>query len=220
MQENPWVYKDNDYLSVWVNLLLSAVYHKTKKVFGGSVVTLLPGQLITGRKELAKMSKVSESKVERILKRFKIEQQIEQASVNNGRLITIKNWERYQESEQQSEQPVNNERTASEQPVNTIIRNKEIKNIKKERTNTTRDELFDTFWSEYPNRSAKANALKAWTRLTEKEKALAIDALPKHKSSSQWVKDGGLFIPHAATWLNQKRFLDEVQVLTPTIYAA
>jgi hypothetical protein len=28
-------------------------------------------------------------------------------------------------------------------------------------------------------------------------------------TSAEWTKDGGQFIPHPATWLNQKRWEDE-----------
>lgn len=35
-------------------------------------------------------------------------------------------------------------------------------------------------------------------------------ALAQQKKSPQWVKDGGEFIPHPATWLNQGRWQDEV----------
>ena len=37
-----------------------------------------------------------------------------------------------------------------------------------------------------------------------------LEALEKQKKSAQWVKDGGVFIPHPATWLNGKRWEDEL----------
>ena len=37
-----------------------------------------------------------------------------------------------------------------------------------------------------------------------------IDAIEKHKQSAQWQKDGGQYIPHPATWLNQQRWEDEM----------
>ena len=33
-----------------------------------------------------------------------------------------------------------------------------------------------------------------------------MESLEKHKRSDQWTKDGGQFVPHPATWLNQKRW--------------
>ena len=49
-----------------------------------------------------------ESKVKRILKSFENEHQIEQQTANKNRLITVVNWDKYQSSEQQFEQQVNN----------------------------------------------------------------------------------------------------------------
>ena len=38
-----------------------------------------------------------------------------------------------------------------------------------------------------------------------------MDVLAKHRISPQWTKDNGQFIPHASTWLNQERYLDDVR---------
>ena len=40
---------------------------------------------------------------------------------------------------------------------------------------------------------------------------MLLDALDKQVRSPQWKKDNGEFIPHPATWLNGKRWEDEVQ---------
>ena len=37
-----------------------------------------------------------------------------------------------------------------------------------------------------------------------------IQAVEKQKQSTQWQRDGGQYIPHPATWLNQERWEDEV----------
>lgn len=71
---------------------------------------------------------------------------------------------------------------------------------------------FDDFWSAYPVRKAKAAAQKAWSKLTTEQRQKAIDVLPAHKSQQEWLKDNGQYIPHPATWLNQNRFDDELQI--------
>ena len=38
-----------------------------------------------------------------------------------------------------------------------------------------------------------------------------LSAIDTQKKSDQWKKDGGQFIPNPATWLNQRRWEDEVQ---------
>ena len=113
MLDNPIVCKDSDYLSVWIYLLLNATHKNYDVMFNGERKTLIPGQLITGRKIIAEKLNIKESKVERILKLFKSEQQIEQQTTTRNRLITILRWNDYQQSEQQNEQQVNNKRTTN-----------------------------------------------------------------------------------------------------------
>ena len=129
--DNPIIIKDNDYFRVWIQLLLMANHSNRKVIFGNQTIELKAGELITGRDELAKKCNITSSKVERILKRLKIEQQIEQQTCSKGRLITIQNWKQYQIPEQQNEQQVNNERTTSEQRANTNKNDKNVKNDKR-----------------------------------------------------------------------------------------
>ena len=117
--ENPIVCKDSDYFAVWMYLLLNATHKESPAIFNKKKIILKKGQLITGRKTIAEKFDISESKVQRILKTFEIEQQIKQQTCSRNRLISIINWNEYQQSEQRIEQQVNNERTTSEQQVNT-----------------------------------------------------------------------------------------------------
>ena len=130
MLDNPVVWKDSDHLAVWIYLLLNATHKDMDVLFKNKRITLKPGQLITGRKSIAKKLDISESKVHRVLKMLEIEQQIEQQTSNKNRLIAIVGWNEYQSCEQQIEQQVNNNRTTSEQQVNT---NKNIKNDKNDK---------------------------------------------------------------------------------------
>lgn len=124
--DNPIIIKDSDYLSVWIYILLNSTHKEYDTLFKGERITLQKGQLITGRKSISEKLKINESKVQRILKTLENEQQIEQQNGNKNRLITILSWDKYQQDEQQTEQQVNNNRTTSEQQVNT---NKNVKNI-------------------------------------------------------------------------------------------
>jgi hypothetical protein len=72
-----------------------------------------------------------------------------------------------------------------------------------------KDEAFDRFWSSYPRRTAKHNAIKAWKRLVLGNGLLdkILSAIETHKQSKQWLNG---IIPHPATWLNQHRWEDEI----------
>ncbi|UCV15520.1 helix-turn-helix domain-containing protein [Quatrionicoccus australiensis] len=73
------------------------------------------------------------------------------------------------------------------------------------------DDGFATFWAQYPKKVAKPQALKAWKKIKPAGQLLAslMAALDKQKASADWLKDGGQFIPHPATWLNGRRWEDE-----------
>jgi hypothetical protein len=117
-------YKDSECVALWLHLLLKANHKEAEFMLGYSIIKLLPGQLVTGRKALSYETGISESKIERILKLFEIEQQIEQQTNSRNRIITILSWDAYQKSEQQMDSP----RTASEQPVDTNNKNNNNKN--------------------------------------------------------------------------------------------
>ena len=119
MLDNPIVCKDSDHMAVWVYLLLNATHTEYPALFSGNKITLQPGQLLTGRKSISEKLNISESKVQRILKAFENEHQIEQQNGNKNRLITVVSWHEYQDCEHQNEQPLNNKRTTTEQQVNT-----------------------------------------------------------------------------------------------------
>lgn len=118
--KNPVVMKDPDHLAVWIYLLLTATHEDYPTLYGGKLITLKPGQLVTGRKKIAAETKVEVHKVERILKLFKTTQLIEQQAKPYGSVISIVKWSEYQQNEQQNEQRVSNERATSEQRVSTI----------------------------------------------------------------------------------------------------
>lgn len=76
------------------------------------------------------------------------------------------------------------------------------------------EQVFDRFWSLYPRKVGKANAQKAWAKL--KVDSTLFDrmaaALAAWSVSPDWTKDNGQFVPHPATWLNGKRWEDELPV--------
>ncbi len=117
--DNPVITKDADHIAIWVYLLTHATHNGASVMFGGKRIKLKPGEFTTGRKTLSREMQISESKVQRVLKSFEIEHQIEQRTDRQCRLISIVNWNEYQQSEQRNEQRVNNDRTTSEQRVNT-----------------------------------------------------------------------------------------------------
>lgn len=75
------------------------------------------------------------------------------------------------------------------------------------------ESAFDLFYTAYPRKQAKQDAVKAFMKLAPDEDLLnqMLEALDRQKQSQQWRKDDGQFIPLPATWLNGKRWLDQQQ---------
>ncbi len=69
------------------------------------------------------------------------------------------------------------------------------------------------FWSAYPKKVAKTAALKAFN--TAKVTSELLDTILKDierrkVGDDDWQKAGGKFIPYPASYLNEKRWEDEV----------
>lgn len=74
---------------------------------------------------------------------------------------------------------------------------------------------FEVFWAAYPKKKSKGDAEKAWKAInpTVALTATILDAINKFKSSVQWTKDNGQFIPYPATWLRAKGWEDELEIV-------
>lgn len=93
-------------------------------------------------------------------------------------------------------------------------KNKAIKKQNKE-LNELQEKQFDKFWQAYPKKVSKKQAQKSWKKINPSlelfEKILK--ALEMVKQTEQWEKDNGKFIPYPATWLNQERWTDEINMM-------
>lgn len=73
---------------------------------------------------------------------------------------------------------------------------------------------FDEFWNAYPRKVGKGAAEQTFKKYKPNDELLKIvlTAIDEQKHSEQWRKDSGKYIPNPATWLNQKRWEDEVRI--------
>ncbi|MFH1016697.1 MAG: hypothetical protein V1798_00780 [Pseudomonadota bacterium] len=77
-------------------------------------------------------------------------------------------------------------------------------------------ESFGRFWAAWPSgrRKAKQAAERAWLKIAPNDKLVA--AILAHVEASaatfDWRKDGGAFVPYPATYLNGRRWEDEIEV--------
>ena len=69
---------------------------------------------------------------------------------------------------------------------------------------------FEEFYKLYPKKISRSNAEKSFNRLGKKEKQLAYDGIIKYNKFWITNKTEPQYIPYPATWLNQKRWEDEL----------
>jgi uncharacterized protein YdaU (DUF1376 family) len=70
---------------------------------------------------------------------------------------------------------------------------------------------WEAFWNNYPNKAHKEGAIGQWKRVKAADVPTIMASLASHKATEQWQRG---IIPHARTWLNQRRWKDELQPLS------
>ncbi len=73
---------------------------------------------------------------------------------------------------------------------------------------------FNVFYAAYPKKKAKKEALKAWKKLSPENGLFEaiMAAIAKQKRSDDWTRENGRFIPNPASWLNGRRWEDELEI--------
>lgn len=195
---------------LWCYCLLKANYENKQWVpVDGITLPILVqrGQFVTGRDELHQavypkrdVDTPCPRTLWRYLKKLEKAQNLSIKSRNKYSVVTVLNYDLYQ-STANDEKPLKTQTCpATVQQLSTNKKYKEIYLLG-----------FDTFWATYPKKKAKAKALDVWEKLnpTEELTKTIIAAVERQKQSPQWRKDNGQYIPHPATWLNQRRWEDE-----------
>jgi len=75
------------------------------------------------------------------------------------------------------------------------------------------DPLFQKFYAAYPRKVAKEDAVKAWSNIQDITEELVdkmIQVIEHNLKTETWKKSEMNFIPYPATWLNGKRWNDEI----------
>jgi len=143
--------------------------------------------------------------------------------VDGKEYLQMSTWEKHQQIRaKRSKYPapddglitseINGNHKISNVPENPIQSNLESEsNPNPTSTQSTLKDRFETFWTAYPKKRSKGAAEKAWAKIKPNEQLTGeiLSALERAKTSADWQKDGGQFIPYPATWLNAKGWEDD-----------
>lgn len=184
----------------WIDILLMMNHEDKKVLLGNQLVLVKRGSRITSIKQLCDRWGWSNTKVALYLTLLESDQMIYKKSDTKKTVLTVVNWDLYQ-IETSQKRCKNDTKTIRGHTNNNDIRM--IKNDKE-----IYRSMFDEFWSQYPKKQAKQDAVRAWDKIkmTEDLYTTIMEGLSKSKQSKQWAEG---YIPNAATWLNGRRWEDE-----------
>ena len=167
--KNPWMFRPN-VLTDWVYILCHVEFQPTDIVFEGKRITLQPGQGLFKFSKVASELKIPVTTVHRITELLKNEKQIEKKTSPRNTVITVVNWDKYQTSEKQNENQVENKwKTNGKQMENLHISNKNLRNKELKNSTPTEEEPQQ---SEYKVFTEKWNALPLHNIVSLKGKRL------------------------------------------------
>lgn len=191
---------------VLITLLMLANHEPNQWEWQGKKYTVQPGQFITSLKSITENAGpgISIRNVRSAIEKFESYEFLTNQSTNKNRLITIVNWEFYQAKPKEPTNKLTSDRQADDKQPTTNKNDKNNKDIYIDH--------FDAFYKAYPKKVGKGAAQKSFTKLHVNEQLLKdmLLALEKQKTTKQWQDIQ--FIPNPATWLNQRRWEDELEI--------
>lgn len=190
---------------ILITLLLMANHDSNQWEWQGKKYTVQPGQFITSLSSIAENAGpgITIRNVRTALEKFEKYEFLTSKSTNKNRLITIVNWDFYQAKPKEVTNKLSSDRQADDKQPTTNKNEKNNKDIYIDH--------FDAFYKAYPKKVGKAAAQKSFSKLNVNESLLnkMLLAIENQKTTKQWQEK--LFIPHPATWLNQRRWEDEIE---------
>ena len=226
------------YLKLWVWMLVKANWKDRDKLKRGQFVASIADMQDAMSYHIGyrKMTPTKDE-IRSAYEAFTKAAMITTTKTTRGLLVTILNYEQYQnpsnyEAHNETHDEISTKPTIT--PHHTEEREERRKKEKKHTVPSRDDagvssgkvevsgvmmtaeqaELFAEFWQTYPKerRTGKGAVVKAWMKIGVDAllSAKMVQALEKLKLTEQWNRDGGKYIPMPTTWLNQRRWEDDI----------
>lgn len=219
--DNP-IFKNDKLFRVFMFCLLKASHSEHDQLVGDIIVPLKVGQFVSGRKAISSKTGLTEQNVRTSLSKLEKLGILTIKPTNKYSLISILNWDKYQQTNQQvtSKQPATNQQVTTNNNGN----NGDNENKQVDQSKIARQELeessFEYWWKAYPTKLAKKAAFKSWQKVIKKMDADKVGELTNHIVQDVAFRldalNGGddRFIGfdrlHPTTYLNQERYNDDI----------
>jgi len=182
------------------------------------------GWLTLSRRFVARKLRISSTKVEKLLNFYSERQRIAFKMDGNRVVFNIpqfieiaSNWTKRQgalPTEHLQRHSVAPTAREVEVEVEVEVEDK-LPCAKKRKDSSPKNVEFNQFWQAWPKKKSKESALKAWKQTAKIRPNIKtiISIIEKLKTSDEWTKEGGQFIPYPATWLRAGGWDDEVNLI-------
>ena len=193
-------YDDPNTVRVFIHLLLTASWEHSE--FGGCEIR--PGQVVTGRRRLAKDLKMSERAIRTALEHLKSTNEITIKSTNRFSIITIVKWSEYQIGEPTSTSKTTNKSTNNRptkgQKTTTLKNRKNIKEVGgqpsfdsvlslfKERGYKSNPQRFFDYYQSTGWKRKNGKAITDWVKVAEEWEAREKEP-PQGKSNVPFIQE-------------------------------
>lgn len=201
LRDNP-IYEKGDYLRIWLELLLTANHNETSFIWNNQKVTLLPGQLLTSQLGISTKLKIPLTTVNRVLKYLENENQIGKQSTTKYTVITILNWNEYQESGKQNGKQMENKRKTDGKQAETYNNDNNVNNDNKREEKksppqtqkesktlhwlkTHKEEVVENLKKNYPDK----NAEKAYDYFIKRMEIKSYGYTNYLKALQDWIRE-------------------------------
>jgi hypothetical protein len=193
---------------------------------GFTVVDVLPGQFIFGRKSASRELNLPESTLNDRMKKLEEKNSINIKPDTHFSIVSIVNWQHFQSENGEVQQATDRQATGKQQASDTDKKEKKEKNEEKNKPpivpqgtcdgvepehpkQSEYSAQFLQFWESYPTvrRTGKRAAWKAWQSAIKR--ALAAIILKAVKEFADSPQGKSRFCPSPTSWLNQDRWEDE-----------
>ena len=206
--------------------LLALISFRAKRTKSFSSFGLAPGEAFIGDCHSCGLTQQKYRTAKKNLERWGF---ITTRSTNRGTIARLVNSVVFDINMEEVNEQGGGQETSDQQAVNEqVTTNKNEKkrnNEKNERKHLPHPATgpqgsnFEKFWQAYPRKRSKGQAEKAWKSIKPDDALITkiISALEIARTSSDWLRDGGRYIPYPATWLRAKGWEDQQE--TQTLFA-
>lgn len=223
-----YVFSNPVTLKIWIWILLRATRTKrfasVKIGAGFQDVELNPGDLIFGRFKAEEQLNIDGSTIYKHIHKLEESNNITIKSNNHYTIITVCNWDTYQDIEEKKEQPKDNQMTTEEQQSNNRVTTEEHKQESKEyieRKESKEEIIFDEFRKLYPGtKRGNKTEFENFKKKTKDWKVVlpilqtSINGQMQYRS---FLSSKKMFVPQwkaLQTWINNRCWEEETKVNT------